>query len=62
MFQTVDLSSNFYFSYSYDLTNSLQHNMLLLQNSQSVESCELPRLVHILTNQALILFSNSFLL
>ncbi|XP_070567874.1 polyphosphoinositide phosphatase-like isoform X2 [Ptychodera flava] len=26
IFQTVDLSSNFYFSYSYDLTHSLQHN------------------------------------
>ncbi|XP_014670628.1 PREDICTED: polyphosphoinositide phosphatase-like isoform X2 [Priapulus caudatus] len=25
-FQTVDLSSNFYFSYSYDLTHSLQYN------------------------------------
>ena len=27
MFQSVDLSSNFYFSYSYDLTHSLQYNM-----------------------------------
>ncbi|XP_076064117.1 polyphosphoinositide phosphatase FIG4 [Oratosquilla oratoria] len=27
LFQNVDLSSNFYFSYSYDLTNSLQYNM-----------------------------------
>ncbi|XP_059153986.1 polyphosphoinositide phosphatase-like [Physella acuta] len=27
MFQTVDLSSNFYFSYSYDLTHTLQFNM-----------------------------------
>ncbi len=27
MFQNVDMSSNFYFSYSYDLTNTLQHNM-----------------------------------
>ncbi|XP_038059031.1 polyphosphoinositide phosphatase-like isoform X2 [Patiria miniata] len=26
-FQNVDLSSNFYFSYSYDLTNTLQHNL-----------------------------------
>uniref|UniRef100_A0A8C4QV97 FIG4 phosphoinositide 5-phosphatase n=1 Tax=Eptatretus burgeri TaxID=7764 RepID=A0A8C4QV97_EPTBU len=27
IFQNVDLSSNFYFSYSYDLTHSLQHNL-----------------------------------
>ncbi|BES98687.1 SacI homology domain [Nesidiocoris tenuis] len=27
MFQSVDLSSNFYFSYSYDITNTLQVNM-----------------------------------
>ncbi|KAF5893809.1 polyphosphoinositide phosphatase, partial [Clarias magur] len=31
MFQNVDLSSNFYFSYSYDLSHSLQYNMTLLQ-------------------------------
>lgn len=28
-FQTVDLSSHFYYSYSYDLSNSLQHNVSL---------------------------------
>ncbi|XP_060821721.1 polyphosphoinositide phosphatase isoform X1 [Bombus pascuorum] len=27
MFQSIDLSSNFYFSYSYDLTHTLQNNM-----------------------------------
>ncbi|ELT99122.1 hypothetical protein CAPTEDRAFT_142019 [Capitella teleta] len=27
MFQNIDLSSNFYFSYSYDLTRTLQYNM-----------------------------------
>lgn len=27
MFQSIDLSSNFYFSYSYDLTHTLQYNM-----------------------------------
>ncbi|KAK9870183.1 hypothetical protein WA026_006270 [Henosepilachna vigintioctopunctata] len=27
MFQSIDLPSNFYFSYSYDLTHSLQHNL-----------------------------------
>ncbi|XP_030749376.1 polyphosphoinositide phosphatase [Sitophilus oryzae] len=26
MFQSIDLASNFYFSYSYDVTHSLQHN------------------------------------
>ncbi|XP_076466433.1 polyphosphoinositide phosphatase-like isoform X2 [Babylonia areolata] len=28
MFQNVDLSSNFYYSYSYDLTHNLQYNMV----------------------------------
>lgn len=27
MFTNIDLKSNFYFSYSYDLTRSLQHNL-----------------------------------
>ena len=27
MFQSIDLSSNFYYSYSYDLTNSVQYNL-----------------------------------
>lgn len=27
MFQNIDLKSNFYFSYSYDLTRTLQHNL-----------------------------------
>ena len=27
MFQAIDLSSNFYYSYSYDLTNTLQYNL-----------------------------------
>uniref|UniRef100_A0AAR2IW76 SAC domain-containing protein n=1 Tax=Pygocentrus nattereri TaxID=42514 RepID=A0AAR2IW76_PYGNA len=31
MFQNVDLSSNFYFSYSYDLSHSLQYNLTLLR-------------------------------
>ncbi|XP_061609998.1 polyphosphoinositide phosphatase isoform X4 [Phyllopteryx taeniolatus] len=31
IFQNMDLSSNFYFSYSYDLSHSLQHNLTLLQ-------------------------------
>lgn len=31
MFQSIDLSSNFYFSYSYDLTHTLQHNMTLIK-------------------------------
>jgi hypothetical protein len=30
IFQHIDTSSNFYFSYTYDLTNSLQYNMQLL--------------------------------
>ncbi|KAM7395368.1 hypothetical protein PAMA_006909 [Pampus argenteus] len=31
IFQNMDLSSNFYFSYSYDLSHSLQYNLTLLQ-------------------------------
>ncbi|XP_076813822.1 polyphosphoinositide phosphatase-like isoform X2 [Clavelina lepadiformis] len=33
IFQTVDLSSNFYFSYSYDLTNTLQHNLIMIKKN-----------------------------
>ncbi|XP_062510489.1 polyphosphoinositide phosphatase-like [Corticium candelabrum] len=32
IFQNVDTSSNFYFSYTYDLTNTLQYNMQLLSH------------------------------
>ncbi|CDQ82664.1 unnamed protein product [Oncorhynchus mykiss] len=32
IFQNVDLSSNFYFSYSYDLSHSLQYNLTLLHS------------------------------
>uniref|UniRef100_A0A3P8YL73 SAC domain-containing protein n=1 Tax=Esox lucius TaxID=8010 RepID=A0A3P8YL73_ESOLU len=32
IFQNVDLSSNFYFSYSYDLSHSLQYNLTLLNS------------------------------
>ncbi|XP_021930224.1 polyphosphoinositide phosphatase isoform X2 [Zootermopsis nevadensis] len=32
MFQSIDLSSNFYFSYSYDITHTLQNNMSLPRN------------------------------
>lgn len=39
IFQNVDLSSNFYFSYSYDVSHSLQYNLTLLQSwSVCVES------------------------
>ncbi|XP_061126047.1 polyphosphoinositide phosphatase isoform X3 [Syngnathus typhle] len=31
IFQNMDLSSNFYFSHSYDLSHSLQHNLTLLR-------------------------------
>ncbi|XP_069830928.1 polyphosphoinositide phosphatase isoform X1 [Dendropsophus ebraccatus] len=31
IFQNVDLSSNFYFSYSYDLSHSLQYNLTILR-------------------------------
>lgn len=27
LFQCIDLSKDFFYSYTYDLTNSLQHNM-----------------------------------
>ncbi|XP_053397706.1 polyphosphoinositide phosphatase-like isoform X2 [Mercenaria mercenaria] len=38
MFQSVDLSSNFYFSYSYDLTHTLQYNMEPVVNPE----CNIP--------------------
>ncbi len=27
MFASMDMTENFYYSYSYDLTNTLQHNL-----------------------------------
>ena len=33
IFNQVDMTKNFYFSYSYDLTKSLQHNMTTLEKS-----------------------------
>lgn len=39
MFQTIDLRQNFYFSYSYDLTNTLQYNLTeVRQNENTNES------------------------
>ncbi|XP_072306371.1 polyphosphoinositide phosphatase-like [Eucyclogobius newberryi] len=38
IFQNVDLSSNFYFSYSYDLSHSLQYNLTLLQRPYELSS------------------------
>ncbi|KAG7460867.1 hypothetical protein MATL_G00203470 [Megalops atlanticus] len=40
IFQNVDLSSNFYFSYSYDLSHSLQHNLTLLNMPFDVGKAE----------------------
>ena len=45
MFQAIDLSSNFYFSYSYDLTNTIQHNLThpkyvsTSSKTQKMDSC-----------------------
>ncbi|XP_056620487.1 polyphosphoinositide phosphatase [Triplophysa dalaica] len=40
IFQNVDLSSNFYFSYSYDLSHSLQYNLTVLQTSREPSDTE----------------------
>ncbi|KAF4520837.1 hypothetical protein B566_EDAN007133 [Ephemera danica] len=40
MFQNIDLSSNFYFSYSYDISNTLQVNMAPPRNIHSWASTE----------------------
>ncbi|KAG7272039.1 hypothetical protein CRUP_030143 [Coryphaenoides rupestris] len=42
IFQNVDLSSNFYFSYSYDLSHSLQYNLTLLQRPWELSSSAEP--------------------
>lgn len=39
MFQNVDLSSNFYFSYTYDLSHTLQYNLSSLNCEHNVD-CE----------------------
>lgn len=38
MFQNIDLSSNFYFSYSYDLTHTLQYNLSPINTRASFEN------------------------
>lgn len=44
MFQNIDLSSNFYFSYSYDLTHTLQYNLSypkrFIPSGLSEDECE----------------------
>ena len=40
MFENIDLSSNFYFSYSYDLTRTLQYNLSPPQDVESVPNEE----------------------
>ena len=37
-FRAVDLSKNFYFSYSYDITSSLQRNLCLLTPAHTTSS------------------------
>ncbi|XP_074601767.1 polyphosphoinositide phosphatase FIG4 [Brevipalpus obovatus] len=37
MFQNIDLSSNFYFSYSYDLTHTLQYNLSSLNSNHVIQ-------------------------
>ncbi|OQV11833.1 Polyphosphoinositide phosphatase [Hypsibius exemplaris] len=39
-FQSIDLSSNFYYSHSYDITHTLQHNMALGNNLELVSGGE----------------------
>ncbi|XP_039603851.1 polyphosphoinositide phosphatase isoform X2 [Polypterus senegalus] len=41
IFQNVDLSSNFYFSYSYDLSHSLQYNLSILKTPCDLKSEEI---------------------
>lgn len=42
MFQNIDLSSNFYFSYSYDLTHTLQYNLSCPKRFATAEEFSLP--------------------
>ena len=55
MFQTIDLSSNFYFSYSYDLTHTLQHNLanpqfLIKPSGEKVALGDIPGSLIIMTS------------
>jgi hypothetical protein len=34
LFQTVDITTNFYFSYTYDLSRNLQENVLMARNAR----------------------------
>ncbi|CAH0560773.1 unnamed protein product [Brassicogethes aeneus] len=52
MFQSIDLASNFYFSYSYDITHTLQHNLShpkqFIPNNQETSEYILPENVNLL--------------
>uniref|UniRef100_A0A2C9JCI4 SAC domain-containing protein n=1 Tax=Biomphalaria glabrata TaxID=6526 RepID=A0A2C9JCI4_BIOGL len=47
MFQTVDFSSNFYFSYSYDLTHTLQFNMTPVHGASGPHKSSQPSVPHL---------------
>lgn len=53
MFQNIDLASNFYFSYSYDITHTLQYNLShprqFIPNTQQTSEYVLPDNVDLLT-------------
>ena len=51
MFQAIDLSSNFYFSYSYDLTHTLQHNLanpnyIIKPCGEKISLADIPNIRH----------------
>nr|KAI8742398.1 polyphosphoinositide phosphatase-like [Biomphalaria glabrata] len=47
MFQTLDFSSNFYFSYSYDLTHTLQFNMTPVHGASGPHKSSQPSVPHL---------------
>jgi hypothetical protein len=45
-FQNIDLAKNFYFSYTYDITNSLQNNLTQPPLAKSGQTDDSPGLLH----------------
>jgi hypothetical protein len=43
LFQFVDMTKDFFFSYTYDLTHSLQHNYVTTKNMANIELADLTR-------------------
>ncbi|RNA31050.1 Polyphosphoinositide phosphatase [Brachionus plicatilis] len=60
MFQTIDLRQNFYYSYTYDLTHTMQHNFSSVRDGQ--KNCEALKILGVKNKPSTKFMWNEFLL